>query len=245
MNPSRNELWSLYTQKKSQEIRNQLVESYFSLVKQETQKIKTPVGIERQDIFQFGILGLIKAVDNCDPDKVEKFEAYASIRIRGEIVDHLRQYAKHSQGVSRTTLERIKKMERIKNEIEMLKNDKANEKEVMDYLKLDEKEFSKLQLKTLIYNGMSIDDFYENPNYEKKIDKSDDAENQMLEDEKKQEVKIHLNHLKEKEKCVIDSYYFQHKNISTIAKELGVSEARVSQLHHDGINKLRKLLNNE
>jgi len=239
------EVWNLYTQEKSQKITNQIVESYLNLVKQETQKIKVPVGIEKQDIYQFGVLGLIKAVDNCDPDKVEKFEAYASIRIRGEIVDHLRQYAKHSQGVSRSTLERIKKMERIKNEIEIAKNDKVNEKEIMDYLNLNEKEFSKLQLKTLIYNGMSIDAFYENPNFEKKVDKTEDAEVQMLEDEKKKEVRFYLDKLKYKEKYVIDNYYFQHKNISVIANELGVSEARISQLHHDGINKLRLLLNNE
>ncbi|NGY88928.1 hypothetical protein F6Y05_38785 [Bacillus megaterium] len=62
---------------------------------------------------------------------------------------------------------------------------------------------------------------------------------------RKKEVRFYLDKLKYKEKYVIDNYYFQHKNISVIANELGVSEARISQLHHDGINKLRLLLNNE
>lgn len=244
MNPSRDELWDFYIKEKSLEARNKIVESYLNLVRLETSKITTPVGIEKQDIYQFGVLGLIKAVDRCDVEKLEKFDAFASIKIRGEIVDQLRQYAKHSQGVSRTTLKRIKEMEQIKNKIAIEKNGKVNEREVMEYLNLDEIEFSKLQLKTLIYNGVPIEDFYDNPNYEKKSN-NDNVEKRILEEETVKEMKLYINMLKEKEKFVIESYYFKLKNISVIAKELGVSEARVSQLHHDGINKLRTLLTKE
>lgn len=245
MNPSRNELWDNYTIEKSQEVRNKIVESYLDLVNQETRKIKTPVGIEKQDIYQFGVLGLIDAVEKCDPEKVEKFEAYASIRIRGEIVDQLRQYAKHTQGVSRSTLKRIKELEKIKNELEMKKKDKVNENEIMEYLNLGEKEFSKLQMKTLIYNGVPIEDFYDNPNEKKEFADSENAEYQILEEEMKREVRVYLEKLKEKEKYVIENYYLKHKNISIIAEELGVSEARISQLHHDGIKKLRILMSTE
>lgn len=246
MNPSHNELWECYTQDKSQEIRNQIVEQYLELVSFETKKIKTPVGIDPQDIYQFGVVGLIKAVEKYDPEKGAQFESYAPYRIRGEIVDHLRQYANYSQGVSRTTLKKIKEMERIKAEIEMIKNDKVNEKDIMDYLNIGEKEFSKLQLKTLIYNGVSIEAFSDNPHYEKKtLDVNDDAELQILEEEKKIDLMFYIEKLKDKEKYVIKNYYFQHKNLNAISKELGVSEARVSQLHQEGIHKLRKLLSSD
>lgn len=244
MHPSRNELWDSYTHEKSNEIRNKIVESYLNLVRQEAYKIKTPIGIEKQDIYQFGVLGLIDAVDKCDPDKIEKFEAYASIRIKGEIVDQLRQYAKHSQGVSRSTLKKIKEMEQIKNKLESIKKDKVNDREIMDYLNIDEKEYSKIQLKTVIHNGVPIEDFIDNPN-EKKNFHIENAEEQILDEEMKKDIKKYLAILKEKERHVIESYYFQHKNISIIASELKVSQARISQLHHDGIKRLRQLMNVE
>lgn len=245
MNPSRFELWNNYSQEKSQEIRNKIVESYLDLVKQETKKSKAPVGIDKQDIYQFGVLGLIKAVDKCDIKQIDKFESYASIKIRGEIKDQLRKHAMYSQGVSRTTLKQIKELERVKSKLETEKKEKVSGKDIMDYLNIEEKEFGRIQQKSIIYNGMSIDEFFDNPYEKKDFGEENNAEYQIIEDETKKEVIGFVKKLKEKERYVIENYYFKHKNINEISKDLNITEARVSQIHHEAIKKLRLLLGKE
>lgn len=246
MNSSPEELWERFGTEKSQELRNQIVNKYINLVNKVTNKVKFPDSIEKQDIRQYGIIGLIKAVDKYDNSLGAKFEHYASIKIQGEILDQLRQLGKQSQGVSRTTIKRIRELEKAKKELFIQKNDKFTEKELMEYLNLGEKEFSQLQLKTQIYNGISIDAFYENPRYEKKYTQEPtDTEGEIILEEINSELPEHINKLKDVEKEVIEYYYFKKKNIGYIATALGVSQARVSQIHQEAIRKLRLMINNE
>ncbi|WP_088362390.1 sigma-70 family RNA polymerase sigma factor [Bacillus cereus] len=246
MNSSPEELWERFGIEKSQELRNQIVNKYINLVNKVANKMKYPDSIEKQDIRQYGIIGLIKAVDKYDKSLGARFEHYASIKIQGEILDQLRQFGKQSQGVSRTTIKRIRELEKAKKDLFMKKNDKVNEKELMEYLNLGEKEFSQLQFKTQIYNGISIDAFYENPRYEiKYTQEPTDTEGEIILEEINNKLPEYIKKLKDVEREVIENYYFKMKNTGYIANMLGVTQARVSQIHHDAIRKLRLMINNE
>src|SRR5690554_1735957 len=86
-------LWLKYKKERDQEIFQDLILRYLSLVKYHASRIKmmVPSFIEEDDLLSYGVLGLMDAVNKYDPDKGVLFKTYASRRIRGEIIDHLRK----------------------------------------------------------------------------------------------------------------------------------------------------------
>jgi RNA polymerase sigma factor for flagellar operon FliA len=85
-------LWQRLKDTKSQEARRQLIERFAHLVTITAGRLlgPLPAGVERDDLISSGILGLIKAVDQFDPDRGIKFETYAITLIRGAILEMLR-----------------------------------------------------------------------------------------------------------------------------------------------------------
>lgn len=240
MNSQLAELWSNYIESRSIEIRNQLVEKYMRLVYFELSKTNAPIGFEREDMLQFGTIGLINAIDKCDLEKIDKFENYALIRIRGEIMDALRVYIKNTQGISRDTLMKIKEIEKAKKEIIEITKDTVSDIEIMKHLNMNEIEYNKLQLKTIIYNGVSLEEYNESP-----ADSPENIEKDYLRDETYNEIINSLPLLKDKEEFVIREHYLNNKPFNALAVELGVSFARVSQIHYEAIKQLRLLVNKE
>ena len=86
-------LWSDYARLRSQEIRDKLIVEYAPLVKLVAGRLGMYLGcnVEYDDLVGFGVFGLIDAIDKFDPRKNIKFETYASLRIRGEILDQIRK----------------------------------------------------------------------------------------------------------------------------------------------------------
>ena len=89
----RNKLWTEYNKSKSQEIREQLILEYAPLVKLVAGRLSMYLGfnVEYDDLVGYGIFGLIDAIDKFDLLKDVKFETYASLRIRGAILDQIRK----------------------------------------------------------------------------------------------------------------------------------------------------------
>ncbi|MBR4313428.1 MAG: sigma-70 family RNA polymerase sigma factor, partial [Lachnospiraceae bacterium] len=89
----RAELWQNYIKTRSQELRNQIIEEYAYLVKIIANKMVLYLGtnVEFDDLCSYGIFGLIDAIDKYDLTNNVKFETYASLRIRGEILDNIRK----------------------------------------------------------------------------------------------------------------------------------------------------------
>ena len=86
-------LWDAYRQKKTQETREQLIIEYAQLVKLVAGRLSMYLGhnVEYDDLVSYGIFGLIDAIDKFDLEKNVKFETYASLRIRGAILDQIRK----------------------------------------------------------------------------------------------------------------------------------------------------------
>lgn len=86
-------LWMSYSKNRTPELREQIIIEYASLVKLVAGRLSMYLGynVEYEDLVSYGIFGLIDAIDKFDYGKNVKFETYASLRIRGEILDQIRK----------------------------------------------------------------------------------------------------------------------------------------------------------
>ena len=106
---SRNHLWKEYMSTKNSEIRDKIILEYAPLVKIVAGRLSIYLGynVEYDDLVGYGIFGLIDAIDKFDYDKGVKFETYASLRIRGAILDQIRKM----DWIPRSLRQKQKKME--------------------------------------------------------------------------------------------------------------------------------------
>ena len=90
---AKNQLWEEYSNYKTLEIRDKIIIEYAPLVKFVAGRLNMYLGynVEYEDLVSYGIFGLIDAIDKFDYDKGIKFETYASLRIRGAILDEIRK----------------------------------------------------------------------------------------------------------------------------------------------------------
>jgi len=86
-------LWRRFRQSRSIELRNQLAEYYLPLVKVVAGRVAIglPSHVDKDDLLSSGVFGLLDAIERFDPDRKNKFETYAGVRVRGAILDYLRE----------------------------------------------------------------------------------------------------------------------------------------------------------
>ena len=106
----KDKLWKDYQKKPTRELREQLIIEYSQLVKLVAGRLSMYLGhnVEYDDLVSYGIFGLIDAIDKFDADKNVKFETYASLRIRGSILDQIRKM----DWIPRTVRQRQRKLDR-------------------------------------------------------------------------------------------------------------------------------------
>lgn len=110
---SKEKLWEMYQTKRTPELREQIILEYAPLVKVVAGRLSMYLGynVEYDDLVSYGIFGLIDAIDKFDMDKEVKFETYASLRIRGAILDQIRKM----DWIPRTVRQKQKKLTKRSN----------------------------------------------------------------------------------------------------------------------------------
>lgn len=235
-------LWDSYRKKPTQELREQLIIEYAQLVKLVAGRLSIYLGhnVEYDDLVSYGIFGLIDAIDKYDLSKSVKFETYASLRIRGAILDQIRKM----DWIPRTVRQRQRKMEDAVKQIEMRTGKTATDEEIAKELGLSDDELLNWQSQLKVTNVVSLNEFEEN-GPEPLVDAANPSrfsqpEEVVEEAELKETLAESLKILTEKERRVIELYYYEEMTLKEISAILGVSESRVSQLHTKGLMKLRK-----
>lgn len=154
------ELWINYKKTGSLEIREKLTLQYIPLVKYIVNKIiKTlPKNIEYEDMVEYGIIGLLDAVEKFDITKDINFKTYAVIRIRGAIYDELRVM----DMLPRSLRTLSKNIENAYIEIEKKNGKSATDEEVAAYLNIDIKELDEIYSKVNVANISSLNDILHN-----------------------------------------------------------------------------------
>jgi RNA polymerase sigma factor FliA len=235
------DLWKEYSATKDSAIREKLIVEYSHLVKYVAGRLSIYFGsnVDYDDLVGFGVFGLIDAIDKFDINKGVKFETYASLRIRGSIIDSIREM----DWVPRSLRQKNKELEKVYVEIENQLGHSASDKEVAGRLGVSLEEFYKLLSDVSVSTMVSLEDFLEQ-NYEigfnsTSLSKEDRPESYLEITEVKDILTDAINKLPEKEKTVITLYYFEELTLKEISSIMKVSESRISQLHTKAILRMR------
>ncbi len=240
--------WARYRKFKSHEIRQRLLNMYLPLVRNVATRMAMgfPRSVELTDLINTGVIGLIEAFGNFDPDRGVKFETYAVPRIRGAILDELRAL----DWVPRSTRAKSREIERAMTSLENELGRPPENPELAKYMKMTEDELhlalddvsstSILSLDEVIYPE---DDNRQLPRIETV---SDNSSRSVLAEIEKGELRsflvVAIDHLTQQEKLVIALYYFEELTLKEIGEVMSISESRVSQIHTRAVMKLRNMV---
>lgn len=241
-NPEISELWQKYFQNKTLELKNELVLHYVYLVKKIVLRMMpTYEGYSNfDDMVSNGIFGLMDAVEKYDINKNVKFEHYATMRIKGEIIDQIRK-----QDWAPSSLRRkIKSITTAYSDLENILFRVPTDKEVADHLGISEQELHKVMKKSYMFNVVHFEEMLSENSYSINSvpDRSESTEQKIESKEMNVILGEMIDALPEKEKLVISLYYYEEMTLKEIASVIGVSESRISQIHSKVILKLRTKL---
>ncbi|MCR5154990.1 MAG: FliA/WhiG family RNA polymerase sigma factor [Lachnospiraceae bacterium] len=236
-------LWETYCKKPSPSLREKLIIEYAGLVKIVAGKLSIYLGynVEYDDLVGYGTFGLIDAIDKYDFGKGVKFETYASLRIRGAILDQIRKM----DWLPRSVRQRQKQIDAAYNKIESIYGRVATDEEVAGELNISLDELDTWQAQTKAAGLVSLEDYMDQGNEGGISSIGENSEDYKQPDaiieksEMKQILVDSLESLTEKEKRVIVLYYYEELTLKEISQVLEVTESRVSQLHSKAIQKLR------
>ncbi len=241
---SKEQLWEMYQANQTSELREQIILAYAPLVKVVAGRLSMYLGynVEYDDLVSYGIFGLIDAIDKFDMGKEVKFETYASLRIRGAILDQIRKM----DWIPRTVRQKQKKIDEAVKKIEMQTGKTALDEEIAQELGLSGEELTEWQSQLKVTNVFSLNEFIEQGT-EPVMDARHNShfiqpEERVQETELKEKLQEAMEKLTEKEKRVILLYYYEDLTLKEISKVLEVSESRVSQLHTKALSKMQKLM---
>ncbi|MFA6989785.1 MAG: FliA/WhiG family RNA polymerase sigma factor [Candidatus Gastranaerophilaceae bacterium] len=243
-------VWAEFIKDRENKVfRDKLIVQYIYLIKYVVGRIRVnlPNTIATEDITGYGVEGLINAIERFSPEKGSRFETYALVRIRGTIIDKIR----NQDWVPRSTR---RKQKEIKNAFELLQKKlgrKPTTQEVATELNLPKEKVEATingmdsGLVISIYDkrdgstgeGMEIIDTIEDSN-------AKDPLSQLEEKDVKKDLSSALSKLPEREKMILALYYHENMTLKEIGEAINVSESRVCQLHAQAIMKLRNLLSN-
>lgn len=236
------QIWAQYKRSPNGELRNELLELYLPLVRYAAERIwvKLPDEVDLDDLIQAGIFGLIDAIDGFDLDRGIKFETYCAPRIRGAILDELR----NNDWVPRLVRSRAHKLEQAVKTLEAELGRAPTDDELAGHLQLSKGEFDRLRRDANAVTQVSLS----RKHYETESSK-DVREIDVLEDKKgkcpvidmqKRDVKeLVTRGLSRAERLIVLLYYYEEMTMKEIGATLDLSESRVSQMHSGILERLR------
>lgn len=237
------QLWVKYKEQQNKDAKEELIVRYVSLVKIIAGRLFTSYNahVEFDDLLGYGVIGLIDAIEKFDHKKMIKFETYANIRIRGAIIDEIR----HLDWIPRSTRQKYKRIEDAIAKLQAVHGYDLSDELVADELDLTVEEYHKLLGEVTTYSVMSLEEkIDDNSNFDIKSSNDDyEPETRFIDGEMKEVLAKVIDQLPEKERLVLQLYYYSELTYKEIADVLSVSESRVSQIHTKAISKLRISLN--
>ncbi len=242
---SKKKLWEDYSKTKSDALRERLILEYVPLVKVVAGRLSMYLGynVDYEDLCSYGIFGLIDSIDKFDKEKDVKFETYASLRIRGAILDQIRKL----DWIPRTVRQRQRQLDSAMRDLENELGRPANDEEIAQRLGISDDELCEWQSQCKVGNVVSLNEYLEtgadiSNEFAGASRHFDSPENAFLKDELKDKLIEALDLLTEKERSVVVLYYYEELTLKEISNVLEVSESRVSQLHTKALNKMKGVL---
>lgn len=223
---------------------DQLME-YLPLVKYIAGRIAIglPKSVELDDLINAGVVGLIEAYNNFDASKGVKFESYASMRIRGSIIDELRAV----DWAPRSTRAKSREMERSIASLENKLGRSPSEEEIAEDLDVSMGDLYKLLEDLSSTTLLSLDELTYGSDDDKPVPLIDtlkssersDALSDLEREEMRSLLVDSIEYLSEQERLVIALYYYEELTLKEIGQVMELSESRVSQIHTKSVLSLR------
>lgn len=230
-------LWLKYKETNSVELRNALAEHYLPLVRIVCGRlaVSLPPHLDKDDLLSSGFFGLLDAIDRFDPSRNIKFETYAALRIRGEMIDYLRS----KDWIPVSMRQRIRKYEQTVCRLETELGRAATDTELAEALDISIEDLQTLIGQCNAATVIPLEEYL-------KTDTADMPDTNPANSTELFELKDTLakaiERLPDKERTVISLYYYEELTLKEIALILHLSEARISQLHTKAIFRMRGYL---
>jgi len=240
-------IWYDYKENPTQEVRNQLIEKFYPLVRFTSERMlqKLPHNVELDDLISAGTFGLMDAIRGFDPDRGVKFETYCSLRVHGAILDELRSI----DWVPRLVRTKGHQLDATISELEKRLGRPPSDGEMADHLGLSLGEFDKLVRESKAVSIVSLNEKWQDGSAaqsdNKALRKIDLVEDQKSEDpsealQRKDVLDVATRCLTQKERLILILYYFEDLTLKEIGACLDLSESRVCQLHRKIMEKLEE-----
>jgi RNA polymerase sigma factor for flagellar operon FliA len=244
----RDDMWREFIATRRKELRDELITAYAPLVRYVVGRLGIPQTsiLEAEDLYSYGIIGLINAIDRFDPARGVRFETFATARIRGAVIDHLRTL----NWLPRSAVARVRTIEAALAILEQRLNRPATEREAAQELGVTLERYRQMLLEVGIVilsldaplNSLALDDEVTSLGDLLEDARSLDPSQHVEQEEIKANLNVAIEHLPERERRLLSLYYFEELTMKEISKVLNVSESRVCQLHMQAVLRLRAAL---
>ena len=235
-------LWREYAEDRGQNARNDIVMHYQGLVKMIALRMRGTYKNYAQldDVVNQGIIALIDAVEKFDPAKGFKFETFASIKVKGAVIDYIRQ----QDWVPRRLRKLSSDLEETNNKLYTRFGRQPSNAEIAKELGVTIEQLDRVLESTYSFNLLS----YEEVVWQKMSVMGDEPVSDSVEDsperrfmdkELRRQLGVAVDSLNERERTVVSLYYHEKLKLKEIAEVLGVSESRVCQIHSAAIIKMK------
>lgn len=237
------ELFAQFLVTRSPALREKLVISFVSLVHYVLGRLglSQEMGADYEDLVNQGLLGLIEAVDRYDASYGTQFSTYATVRIRGKVLDYLRSL----DWLSRTARHRTRAVQEAINALYEKSQQVPTNDEIAAYLGLDEPKVQQALVdasRVIVSLDALTDIDQENDTslYETLADRNQpDPADVVAEQDAKSHLLAAIKNLPEREQLVLTMYYYEELTLKEIGQVMGISESRVCQLHARAVMSLK------
>ncbi len=194
---------------------------------------------EVDDVINEGVIALMEAIETYNPDRGAKFETYATLKIRGAIIDYVRS----QDWVPRSVRKFARDLDNANSVLYNQYNRMPTNAELSEYLEMTEEKMLKCMAEASTTVTLSFEELLYEDNFENHPMSAGEATDAgVLREECRRVIAEAIDSLKEKEKQVITLYYYKNMKYSDIAKTLGISESRVCQINTKATLTLKTLL---
>jgi RNA polymerase sigma factor FliA len=237
--------WADYRQSHDDDSRNTLMEHYLPLVKVNSERLsnKLPDEVELDDLISAGLDGLRDALDMFDPERGVKFETYCATRIKGAILDALR----NKDWVPRLVRARANQLAESKRQLEAKLGRSPVNHEIAQHMNLSETDFEKLNRDAHAVGVISLNRQFQDADSTREVRETDvvadrKAESPLLAVQRDDLKRIITKGLSKNERLILLLYYYEEMTMKEIGATLDLSESRVSQMHSAILDRLRNTL---
>lgn len=235
-------LWKRFAETRDPSVKNLLIEQYLPIVRYVAERLlsKLPQNVEVEDLTSAGIFGLMDAVEKFEPERNIKFETYCTNRIRGAILDELRNL----DWVPRLVRAQAHRLERGSNHLETKLGRTPTEAELASEMGISVPELGEIRRETTAAAALSMHKRWTDMDDQTGLQTVEIVEDRREVDpskeiQKKELVALITKGLSRKERLILLLYYYEELTMKEIGAALDLSESRVCQIHAKIIARLK------